>query len=625
MAERLGSAVLELSTDDRKLRRGLGEAERRTDKTIGKLKAAFAGLVTVGAVMGLARAFGRVIDRLDGIAKAADKLGLTTEALQEMRFAAELSGVAVTTFDMAFQRFTRRAGEAAAGTGEAKDALRELGFTIDDLQKKSPEELFMQAAKALAETEDAAERLRLAFKLFDSEGVAVVNMVANLEALRDEARKLGVVLADDLVRDAVKMKDEMTRVIAALDALFSTFVIKTMRGLDAIFNVIPDSLGEQLAKKQLELSRLKGMAELFSGPLGPGADFEAEAARQKPITDRIGALNEEIAVIEKLIDARDKASQIATTPVRGGGAGGGAETVDRFQKILDAMEREIGLLDMRFAALQKNTREAVEFVALTEAMNEARRAGLVLTEDQIEQLRIWARDMGAAAQRLDDLTAAMEEAEDAAHEFEGRVRDVTDDITGPFRDAMVRGELSFRSFADTLLSIGFNLRDRLINEVFNNLEDAIARLATGGGQAGGGSIFGSILGALGGAIGGLFGGGGSAAFPANTGQVTGFAHGGSFTVGGRSGVDRNLVQFAATRGERVTVTPNGGAGTGGGVEVNVYAPPGSEVEQSRSRNGDLEILNVMIDQAVAKNLRAGTATFRAMKQTFGARQQLTNR
>ncbi|MDK1046269.1 MAG: hypothetical protein QGM45_11370 [Anaerolineales bacterium] len=38
----------------------------------------------------------------------------------------------------------------------------------------------------------------------------------------------------------------------------------------------------------------------------------------------------------------------------------------------------------------------------------------------------------------------------------------------------------------------------------------------------------------------------------------GFQHGGSFIVGGRGGVDQNLVAFNATRGERVTITPTGG-------------------------------------------------------------------
>jgi hypothetical protein len=45
------------------------------------------------------------------------------DALQELRFAAKASGIEHQTLDMALQRFTRRAAEAAQGTGEAKDAL----------------------------------------------------------------------------------------------------------------------------------------------------------------------------------------------------------------------------------------------------------------------------------------------------------------------------------------------------------------------------------------------------------------------------------------------------------------------------------------------------------------------
>ena len=40
-----------------------------------------------------------------------------------------------------------------------------------------------------------------------------------------------------------------------------------------------------------------------------------------------------------------------------------------------------------------------------------------------------------------------------------------------------------------------------------------------------------------------------------TGEMEGFQHGGQFTVGGKPGVDQNLVAFRASRGEVVTVTP----------------------------------------------------------------------
>src|ERR671918_1825208 len=74
----------------------------------------------------------RSISAADAIGKTADKIGVGVEALQELRFAAKASGVEQQTLDMALQRFTRRAAEAAQGTGEAKDALAEIGIALRD-------------------------------------------------------------------------------------------------------------------------------------------------------------------------------------------------------------------------------------------------------------------------------------------------------------------------------------------------------------------------------------------------------------------------------------------------------------------------------------------------------------
>ena len=54
------------------------------------------------------------------------------EALQEFRYAASFAGVEQQTLDMALQRFTRRAAEAAQGTGEAKDAFAQMGIALRD-------------------------------------------------------------------------------------------------------------------------------------------------------------------------------------------------------------------------------------------------------------------------------------------------------------------------------------------------------------------------------------------------------------------------------------------------------------------------------------------------------------
>src|SRR5918995_3281511 len=108
------------------------------------------------------------------------------------------SGVEQQTLDMALQRFTRRAAEAAQGTGEAKDALAQMGIALRDQSGnlRSSEDLLADVADAFARIEDPAERLRLAFKLFDSEGVTLVNLLRGgsgaLEEMRGRARDLGI-------------------------------------------------------------------------------------------------------------------------------------------------------------------------------------------------------------------------------------------------------------------------------------------------------------------------------------------------------------------------------------------------------------------------------------------------
>ena len=66
--------------------------------------------------------------------------------------------------------------------------------------------------------------------------------------------------------------------------------------------------------------------------------------------------------------------------------------------------------------------------------------------------------------------------------------------------------------------------------------------------------------------------------------------------------------------------------TGGGAVVNIYNNVGADVRtEERQTAGGIEI-DVLIDQAVAKKLGTfGSQSNKAMRQSFGARQQLTGR
>ena len=201
--------------------KGLGREAELLRTGIRTLGGALIGAATVG---GLGALIDRSITAADAIGKTADKIGVGVEALQELRFAAKASGVEQQTLDMALQRFTRRAAEAAQGTGEAKDALASMGIALRDRDGhlRRSEDLLADVADAFARIEDPAERVRLAFKLFDSEGVALVNLLADgssaLEEMRERARDLGIVLDEHLVRDAERARTELDTLSQVISA-----------------------------------------------------------------------------------------------------------------------------------------------------------------------------------------------------------------------------------------------------------------------------------------------------------------------------------------------------------------------------------------------------------------------
>lgn len=166
----------------------------------------------VGALGVLAK---QSIDSADTLGKTASRLGITTEALSTLRFAANQAGTDTKTFDLALQRFTRRTAEAAQGTGEAKGALQELGISLKDSQgnMKPTEALLKEVANAMGGVKNEQDKVRVAFKLFDAEGVKLLNLLEGgadgMEKMQQKARQLGLEIGKDQAENAARFNDSM--------------------------------------------------------------------------------------------------------------------------------------------------------------------------------------------------------------------------------------------------------------------------------------------------------------------------------------------------------------------------------------------------------------------------------
>ena len=159
---------------------------KQTDTAVNKTKRSFDGLkagikgalgaLTIGAFVQATRS---TLDMADALGKTSARLGLTTTGLQTLRFAATQSGMSVEMMEMGMQRFTRRLTEADEGTGVLKDTFKELGIELRDPNKrlKSAESLLGEVADKMAAIPDQGKRVKMAFSMFDSEGVKMVNML----------------------------------------------------------------------------------------------------------------------------------------------------------------------------------------------------------------------------------------------------------------------------------------------------------------------------------------------------------------------------------------------------------------------------------------------------------------
>ncbi|HFB64738.1 MAG TPA: hypothetical protein ENJ60_04275 [Aeromonadales bacterium] len=203
------------------------EGYARNIKAIGSI---FTGL-TAGATAGIwamnsmSESLVEVLGKLDDIGKASRRLGLTTDELQGLREVAKASGVEVSAFDTAFQRFARRVGQAKLGTGELVKAFEKLDIKFTDSRGnlKSNADLFAEYGRKIAAVKDENVQLALTMAGVDTEGVKLIEMfrtsATEQQKIIDKAKKLGDIYGKDMIKSAEAYLTQLNLIRDAQDRL----------------------------------------------------------------------------------------------------------------------------------------------------------------------------------------------------------------------------------------------------------------------------------------------------------------------------------------------------------------------------------------------------------------------
>lgn len=220
--------------------RQLGTGVLRTAGAVAGLvvKLGLAATAGAGAALALLRHFAAAGDE---IAKFSAKVGVSTEKVQLWRYAAESAGVETQTFNASIQSFGIRAAEAAAGSAEAAAAFDALGISTLSANGsvRSIESLLPDVADAMSRIEDESLRNAIAMRLFEAEGVGLVNMLkdgsAGLEAMEDRGRELGIVLTAKAAKGGERFTQALTDIMGMLRGLGGMIAVEVMPYVSEFF------------------------------------------------------------------------------------------------------------------------------------------------------------------------------------------------------------------------------------------------------------------------------------------------------------------------------------------------------------------------------------------------------
>lgn len=202
----IGSLLINLTTNSAAFASGMAANASTVSKFAADIGAAGlqvakfgAGLAAVGAtaaVGGLALLTKQAMDTIDTTAKVSDQLGIATEKMAALQFAADLAGVSNEELAGTLGKMVKNLGDAAMKGGPMADALASMGLSAEQLANAGTYRALEQIADGLAGVQNSAQRASLATAVFGRQGLAMVSVLqqgsAGLREAAAQADALGI-------------------------------------------------------------------------------------------------------------------------------------------------------------------------------------------------------------------------------------------------------------------------------------------------------------------------------------------------------------------------------------------------------------------------------------------------
>ncbi len=249
--------------------RGVGTAAKTATVSVVAMGTALGQLASKAILFGLNAlrgAIGSVTTEFaaqgDELAKFAKATGLTVEALQELAFAGQFSGISTEDLNKSLLNLGKRARDAATGAKKPAEAFKELGIEIKNTSGglKTQEQLLLEVADRFEKLPQGTSKSALAMEIFGKAGAKIIPFLnegsVGIQKLRNEARALGGVMSSETAAATEGLADSQLRLQIILRGLRIQIASKLIPPLIKIITRFTD-----WAKEGDNLARLINGAE----------------------------------------------------------------------------------------------------------------------------------------------------------------------------------------------------------------------------------------------------------------------------------------------------------------------------------------------------------------------------
>jgi hypothetical protein len=297
VADRVADLIVRLKADTAQLDRALSRSERQVKTSADRMRAALGGLRTGLLAVGAAAAAGGAalaalakgaLESADNLGKSADRIGINTEELQRLQFAADLAGVSQEKLGKTLEVFGRRTAEARVGTGDMITTLKRLDEELfsNIVAADSAEERFLLVADAISNTTDEAKRLAIANAVGGRSASGLINLWAQgrdvIKELGDEFTRFGGVLTREAAARAEEVNDAFLRLATFFRQQFTVALLDAKGGTEDLAAALnSDDMREAAAELGRNLGEIaRQLAELAKN--APNALRELRAFVDSP-------------------------------------------------------------------------------------------------------------------------------------------------------------------------------------------------------------------------------------------------------------------------------------------------------------------------------------------------------